>query len=352
MYDMGKQRDSNIELCRIVAMLLVLLVHANYYSLGRLEYADILSDSISAFIKAFAEQLCIICVNVFILISGWFGIRPSIKGGLSLLFQVFFYHVLIVLLFLCLGETISLKQVIEGFYFGNPYWFVVSYLVLYALSPILNAFIKTSTPRIYASTLIAFFLLEFIYGWICNIAGFNYGYSTISFIGLYLLAQFVRIHSHKLLSLNIYKNFSLYIIFTILPIGIFFFSGCQLGILRYSSPFVILSSLFFFLAFNQMKISSKVINYLACSSLSIYLIHVHPLIIPHFVNLLKHTYETKGGCLYILFVLVSAVLFGLFCMLLDKLRILSWKYLYTHIIDNIILKFNKLTDRFYSYLGF
>lgn len=267
------KRESNIELCRIVAMLLVLLLHANYFSLGEVECLDIQTDMISAFAKAFAEQLCIVCVNVFVLISGWFGIRPNIKGGLSLLFQVFFYHLLIILLFLCIGETVHLKQVLVGLYFGKPYWFVVSYLILYALSPILNTFIESSTPRIYASVLIVFFFMEFIYGWACDIAAFNSGYSTISFIGLYLLAQFTRRYLHKWTSLNIYKCFLLYVLFSILPVAIFFLTRHQFNIIAYSSPFVILSSLFFFLAFNQMKISNKVINYLACSSLSIYLIH-------------------------------------------------------------------------------
>lgn len=319
---------------------------------GGVEYADIQEDSLSAFVKAFAEQLCIICVNVFVLISGWFGIRPNVRGGLSLLFQVFFYHILFIVLFLCIGETVSLTQILEGFYFGKPYWFVISYLILYALSPVLNAFIESSTPRIYASVLIAFFLMEFIYGWITNLAAFNSGYTTISFIGLYLLAQFVRRYSCKLLSLSAYKCFLLYILFSILPVGIFFLTGHRCNMIAYSSPFVILSSLFFFLAFNQMRISSKVINYLACSSLSIYLIHLHPLIYKHFINLMRTTYEVLGGCLYVIFVLMFAVCFGMFCVLLDKARILSWNYLCSHIVNKVLLRFNKLIDRLYSCLGF
>lgn len=346
------KRESNIELCRIVAMLLVLLLHANYFSLGGVEYADIQADGISAFTKAFAEQLCIICVNVFILISGWFGIRPNVKGGLSLLFQVFFYHILVILLFFCIGETLSLKQVLFGFYFGRPYWFIISYLILYALSPILNAFIESSTPRIYASVLTVFFLMEFIYGWIWNLAAFNSGYTTISFIGLYLLAQFVRRYSRILISISAYKCFLLYILFSVLPVGLFFLTGHKFNIIAYSSPFVILSSLFFFLTFNQMKISSKVINFLACSSLSIYLIHLHPLIYMHFKNLMRTTYETLGGCLYVMFVIVFAVCFGMFCVFLDKARILTWNYLCTHIVDNVLLRLNKLIDRLYSCLGF
>ena len=295
------------------------------------------ADGVGAFTKAFAEQLCIICVNVFILISGWFGIRPNVKGGFSLLFQVFFYHILAVLLFLSIGETVTLYQVLVGFYFGTPYWFVISYLILYAISPILNAFIESSTPRLYASVLIVFFLMEFIYGWVWNIAGYNDGYTTISFIGLYLLARFVRRHSRKLLSLRAYKCFLLYIIFSILPVSIFFLTGYRINMIAYSSPFVILSSLFFFLAFNRIKISSKVINYLACSSLSIYLIHLHPLISRHFINLMKTMYEALGGCLYMIFVLMFALCFGIFCVLLDKARIFSWNYLCTHIVDKALL---------------
>ena len=36
------------------------------------------------------ESLAIVCVNVFVLISGWFGIRPKWKSVTNFLFQVFF----------------------------------------------------------------------------------------------------------------------------------------------------------------------------------------------------------------------------------------------------------------------
>ena len=344
------KRESNIELCRIFAMLLVLLLHANYFSLGRVNYADISADVTGTFIKAFAEQLCVICVNVFILISGWFGIRSNLKGGLSLLFQVLFYHILVILLFLCIGETVSLKLVLLGC-FGRTYWFVISYLILYVLSPILNAFIESSTPKIYASVLIVFFLMEFIYGWHWDYAAFKNGYSTISFIGLYLLAQFVRRYLHKLQSLGIYKCFLLYIIFSILPVGVFFLTGREFNLLAYCSPFVILSSLFFFLAFNQIKITSNIINYFAVSSLSIYLVHIHPLANRWFVALMNTAYDLLGGFYYSLFVLVFSVCFGVICIIVDKIRIFLWKSLCNIIIDKVIFKINKFMDKVYTCLG-
>ena len=76
-------RFSNIELLRIVAMLLVVFVHANYFSLGWINIDDINNDPINSFVRIILEQICIVCVNVFVLISGWFGIKPSLKGVLG-----------------------------------------------------------------------------------------------------------------------------------------------------------------------------------------------------------------------------------------------------------------------------
>lgn len=345
------KRKSNIELCRIIAMLLVVLLHANYLSLGGVELNDVEVAPLDSFLKVLSEQLCIICVNVFILISGWFGIKANIKGAVSLLFQVFFYHILICCLFICLGETVPIKMIIKGFYFGSPYWFVIAYLILYAISPILNAFIESTTPRMFASVLIAFFLMEFIYGWATNIAAFNGGYTAISFVGLYLLAQFIRKYSLKLQKISISANFILYFVFSIMPVGLFFITGHKFNIMAYSSPFVILSSVFFFLAFNKMKLSNNVINYFACSTLSIYIVHLHPLICPAFINLMNVAYETLGGYGYALFVIVFAVCFGISCIIVDKLRIALWKFSCKFIIDRMVSKTTNWMNKIYSYIG-
>ena len=110
---MSKVRDSNIELLRIVAMILVLFLHSNYFSLGGVELYNIQTLIHPSYIRALAEQLCIICVNLYVFISGWFGIKPSIKGVLSLLFQVLFFHILISIIVLCIGATFSIKEFIK-----------------------------------------------------------------------------------------------------------------------------------------------------------------------------------------------------------------------------------------------
>lgn len=344
------ERKSNIELLRIVAMLFVVLLHANYFSLGRVNITDIIINPIPAFFKAYLEQLCIVCVNVFVLISGWFGIRPTLKGGLSLLFQVFFFHILIILVLLAIGESIPASGFYRLFYEDSPYWFVIAYLILYAVSPILNAFIETVNVRTYLSVLVSFFLVEFAFGWMSNVAGavYNEGYSAISFMGLYLLARYLYKYPTKIITFSIPQNVMLYFLCSLLPILLFFFTKREFNYMAYTSPFVISASVFFFMAFNKMKFCNKVINYLACSSFAIYLVHLHPLVKDHFIYLMRSAFEYLGG-MYILFAVSFAIILGLICMILDKVRIFVWKQI---LKSDIIHRLHLQIENLYSKIGF
>lgn len=57
-----KERDSNIELLRLIAMFMVLIVHADFFSLGVPTHDDIISAPTSAFLRFFFESLSIVCV--------------------------------------------------------------------------------------------------------------------------------------------------------------------------------------------------------------------------------------------------------------------------------------------------
>ena len=83
-----KERESNFEAARILAMILVVLVHANYFSLGGIDRSDIITLPSSSFMRIFLEQLCIVGVNLFILISGWFGVRGKTGQGENPVFRI------------------------------------------------------------------------------------------------------------------------------------------------------------------------------------------------------------------------------------------------------------------------
>lgn len=322
------KRESNIELLRIIAMMMVLLVHCNYFSLGPVNPEDIAAAPLDSFVKAFAEQMCTICVNLFILISGWFKIKVSFKGLASFLFQVLFYNILIICTFNCTGNPISPNLIIVTL---HNYWFVPAYLILYAISPVLNAFIDNGTSKQYLTVIILFFLWEFFFGWATTIATdadsafFNAGYSAISFIGLYLLAGFLRKHCPWRFNIKAKSTILLYLLFSIIPAAIFIATKKNLQNTSYCSPFVIAASVSFFLTFEKIKFSNSFINSLGKSAFAIYLIHMHPAVIEYYKELMRWAYDMLGGAAYLFAAVAFAVCFGLLCIAVDQLRILTWK---------------------------
>lgn len=322
-----KIRKSNIELLRIICMLMVLFVHANYYSLGHVSVMDIQASPLPSFAKALAEQICIIAVNVFVFISGWFGIRPSVKGACALMFQVIYYHLLITGFAVCCGKNIVFASFIQPFRFGIPYWFVVSYFVMYVFTPVMNTFVEISSSKSLFAVILSFYILQSTTGFCAHYAGFNSGYSAISFLGLYLLARYIRLHSSKIIHLSAISSLLIYLLFTFIPVLLLFITGKDIDTTSYANPFVVAASLFFFLFFNRLHFSSRYINYIACSVFSVYLIHQHPMVSDLYKETMCQVYNTIGGWIYVLFVIISSLLFVLCCVIIDKFRICMWNYI-------------------------
>jgi len=330
-------RKSNIELLRIIAMLMIVLLHANFYTLGFPCRDEILAAPFASFWRILAEQLCVAGVNIFILISGWFGIRPSLKGLCSLLYQVLFWGVVLVLCGLILDLDFSVKAIAKVFWFGSYYWFIIAYVGLYVLSPVINAYVEKASSRQFLSVLVSFFAAEFIYGWAVSSESYNMGYSIVSFIGLYLLGRFLHLHSVKLKSLKVTVDIIFFLLLSIIPATVSWI-GTKYGWpsfnpIYYSSPFVVGSAMFLFLAFTKKDFNNKVINWIAASAFSVYLIHLHPVVEPWFrAAILDLAYRFSTFPFTCIVVPLSIVLL-LVCTLSDKLRVGSWKMLCSLFFD-------------------
>lgn len=322
------QRDSNIEMLRNLAMFLVLVVHSMYFSLGppSLKYA--LQNPLDTKTIIFIECLAIVCVNLFILISGWFGIRPKTKSVLNLFFQWFFLYTLIYAFCLMIGiSKFSINGIKQCLGLAYLPWFVPAYLGLYLLSPILNSFIENSSQKIFYNVLILFFAFEFFYGcFLDKPIIFDRGYSVLSFVGLYLLARYVRLYKPKFSTLNKYADLSIYFGITIFAAACMYhtnFSDTS-KFLYYNSPTVVTAALFLFLFFTKISFQSKFVNWCAVSSFAVYLIHTNPNLVLHFNSFIKNLHETNGYFAFHLynFLFLVAVFFG--SILVDKIRIFFW----------------------------
>lgn len=336
----SKQRESAIELLRILAMFLVLVVHADFFSLGPSTFGQ-QSLTIFDLSKVFIESVSIVCVNVFVMISGWFGIHPKMKNFMSFIFQCLFFFIGIYVTLVILGfESFNIKSIAQCFWFLPNNWFIKSYILLYILSPILNVYCANSSEKKQRNVLIGYFIFQSLYGWLTPGVGFfNSGYSTISFIGLYLLMQYIKKSNNRFFCFSVKINLMIYIgsciITTILYVVGSWYSIPRVNILfSYISPLAILSSMFLFLSFVNLKMQNGIINWIAKSSFAVYLLHCYPYILHEFyAKKIKKIFVEFNGVES--FLLASAFLCSIFiaAIILDQPR----KYLWSLI--NKTLKF-------------
>lgn len=103
-------RLSSFEAVRIVAILMVLVVHCVR---NKFEVTDPHTLALECGWLSWEECVMasfgILGVNLFILISGWFGIRLSARGVFGIFFVIIFYRLLIGIAFLSAGAA-SVKE--------------------------------------------------------------------------------------------------------------------------------------------------------------------------------------------------------------------------------------------------
>lgn len=329
-----KKRDSNIELLRIISMILVLVTHACYTSLGAPSQEDIITDYGSSVLRGVCESFSEICVNVFILISGWYGIRVKAIRFVGLIFQVLFICIILYVLLLSIGftETLNTSKWIELLLFKcGTYWFIRSYIILYIFAPILNAFADCCTKHQLKSFLVVFYVLQTVYGFYNSGGWFSSGYSPLSFMGLYLLARYIRLYPnkyvqyHRRIDMTLYTIVSLFTAFCSLSLTYVFGKGGTL-LFQYSSPLVIISSVYFFLYFTKLTINSNFINWISSSCFAAYILHCSPLIFRSYYTEVIHGWFVLETTMYF-FVKTTILIICYFvvAILIDKVRIVIWR---------------------------
>lgn len=336
-------RQSNIELLRGIAIFMIIAVHADYWLLGAPTHTDFIENLSSSFWRIFWECVTVVGVNIFVLISGWFGIRPSIKSFSSFIFQIAFFLIGIFIIGVVLGLTqFSFKSLASCFLFTSGNWFIKSYIGLYILAPVLNMFIDKASKKQYFTTIMLFYLFQTIYGWSNSALFVEQGYSTFSFIGLYLLARYVRIYVIDELK---FKGTSLFIISTAVNIILSLIS-IYLGIdglcyyfISYANPLVILGALGLVITFAKWSLGyNKFINLLGRSSFAVYLFPCWFIFDFIYRELIMNVYISTSGfvCFSRIFMILACTFFV--AIGVDQIRILVWNYIWNRLSPHIHFK--------------
>ena len=330
------ERESNIELLRIISMILVLITHACYVSLGPPAQEDIATSFVSSLMRSYSESLSCVGVNTFILISGWFGIRCRQSRFIEFLFQIIFIEVVLYTLMILLGmtDTIGIDGWIELLLFRyGTYWFVKAYVVLYIFAPILNAFVDNCSRKQLQYFLISFYVLQTIYGFYINVGWFSCGYSPMSFMGLYLLARYMRLYPSWFTRLDKSVDIILYFFVSLITAlcslsMAYFFGKVGTVLFSYSCPLMIISSVYFFLFFTKLSFQNSFVNWISASCFAAYLVHCSPFIFyAYYVNIINKWYGNEPIVLFLLYTISLIAFFFILSILFDKVRIIVWKVL-------------------------
>ncbi len=134
---MPNPRQSNFELLRILAILMVVMGHFIRQSALLVAGSDV-NDALNIFLGSGGR----IAVNIFLLIGSWFMVDSAFKPrkAISLYLETAFYCIPITLLMVALGTAGGARNIIQGIlpFFGRPVWFASAYISLILLTPFLN----------------------------------------------------------------------------------------------------------------------------------------------------------------------------------------------------------------------
>lgn len=286
-------RESGIELLRIILMLFVVILHYNGGSGHAMDFSP--RYSAAWFYTYFLEAFCVCAVDCFVLISGYFlayNKKIQMKRIISIMLTVILIYEVGYLINVIFGEVaFSFGSAVKSAFPANYYAFL--YLTTYILSPFINLiFDKLQAKRncgIFVLILLGLFIVYptlmdlfcsmlkllkseagDISGGISTISGQGNlsGYSIVNFVTVYCIGVYTRRFDIKISKL---KSFVLW-----------FFCGALIFLTSikftdlsrsYCSVLCVASAWLLFNIFNQMKFSSKVVNYISKGTFGVFCLH-------------------------------------------------------------------------------
>lgn len=335
------ERSSNFELLRLILMFMIVIHHCIVVGLGIEGLCPSYDSQLTAVesdvpILLFTNCFCIVAVNVFILISGYFSIRIKLRKVLFLLFAIYFYTILFTTLPLIAYGNVRLGLLKLGVFSQQPhYWFLREYFILLLFCPFINKGLETSSKNTNLLFILGMTFVSCYLGYIFGRSVNHNGYNFVNFILLYALGSYIKRYPVK----ENGKIWGLIYVATALVIAllsIYFYHEGKHGLVwkltYYNNPLVLIASLALFLSFRSVNIRSKRINKIAQSSISIYLFGCSVTILRCTCDLTKFSYaqlhDNMG--IFILSLVGISLATAVLAIAIDQIRLYAW-----HKIENL-----------------
>lgn len=299
----SKERQSNIELLRILAIIGVIVLHYNNPLIGgAITFAR--EGSVNFYILYVLESFFACGVDLFMIISGYFmceSNKRNIWKSIELIIQVMIFREAIYLVRVALHTTpFSIKSVITALIPSN--YFVILYCVVFLISPFINILVEKLSIKSFRTLILLLMVLfsaiptmvdvfgevrgdQFIGLSTVGMYGSQWGYSVVNFTLMYLIGTYLRKGQSRLLE---WKNWKLIIclIVNVLVLVLWARINDKTGFFtersswEYCNPLIIFEAVIIYVLFSRIKLGvNKGINYLAEGVFTVFLLH--QMFIPH-----------------------------------------------------------------------
>lgn len=293
-----KKRKSNIELLRIVAMLMIITLH--YLDKGNVLKAFNEVSTVNEYLAWIMETLCYVAVNIYVLISGYFLTysKFSFKKLFVLWSQIVFYSWIVGVIFLVTGLIPPEQQGLYDLIFiifpvtSGHYWFATIYVLLFLIFPFLNAGIEKMEKQQHRAAIIILMIIFSLWNTILPFTiplADGEGMDIAWFVCLYLVAAYIRKYPECLKRNGIVyvlgyltccaAVFIMGLLLLFVDVHVGKLGGYATNWYSYNSFPVFMASVCLFAAFLKLEIKNKhisgFINTIAGATFGVYLIHEH-----------------------------------------------------------------------------
>lgn len=340
---MKNQRNSNIELLRIISMFLIVMHHFSFHGIN-LTNTPISIDRLVYNWLVIGGKLG---VDIFVIITGYYMCKSkyTLKKFLKVALQTIFYSLGIFILFrffvnnpYCKFDSHSLIRAVFPISFYE-YWFVSTFILLMIITPFLNNIINEySKEKLLKVIIIAVLICSVIPTYFSNFVPLgDLGWFAV----LYLISGYLRLYPIKVnkkvpIVLSIILYFSIIVLFT-----------SSLSSPSLQNLYVLALAISMFLAFEKMQPHySKIINIIASAAFGVYLIHDNNYMRPYLWKKILNVQNLYGtGRLFFYAILIIPIVY-IACTIIELIRIYTIDKIIMKKVDKILPNITKKIDEY------
>ena len=320
-------RDSQFELLRIIAMFFVVMGHLLIKGADTIGLTSPYSIEKDGVVGVLLYSFVVGGVNLFVLITGWYGVKRVWGGMVRLVIDCMVFGAFSYMLLILLSDgPFSVKEFFHSMMFTTN-WFVVSYMMLLLVAPLIEYTLKGCSILQLKIWLILLTIFNLVFGYVLGWVNKD-GYNVVQFVWLYYIARYLKLTIDRYWNCKLRDwGFAIYICMSVILAIVFVlinYLGYFINTIRwfsYNNPILILSCVGLFMWLSRFSFKNKLINIVATGVFGIFLLHTTPAVIP-FRNAVSSVIFSNYSYWGILVETLAIMFFG--CVISLLLNNVNW----------------------------